>query len=144
MKANELRIGSIVMVDTEYHPRLKGVALRVTGSYEDAFKGENEYAVMLQDVKNRNTYAPLIRFIKPIELTENILLNCGFRKSRLAGYDSHFTYSIFMGAEVINITAIYNADFSIMLHSVARKIKYLHELQNKLFAITNKELEIAL
>lgn len=84
------------------------------------------------------------RNIKGIPLTEDILLKAGFRKRKMSGYDTHFIYSLFIGGETICITAIYNADFSIMLHGVARGVKYLHRLQNIIKIITGNELEINL
>lgn len=81
---------------------------------------------------------------KPIPLTEDILLKAGFRKRKMSGYDTHFIYSLFIGGEAIDITAIYNANFSIMLHGVARGVKYLHRLQNIIKIVTGNELEINL
>lgn len=80
----------------------------------------------------------------PIPLTEDILLKAGFGKHKMSGYDTHFIYSLFIGGETIGITAIYNADFSIMLHGVARGVKYLHRLQNIIKIVTGTELEINL
>lgn len=62
----------------------------------------------------------------------------------MSGYDTHFIYSLFIGGETIGITAIYNADFSIMLHGVARGVKYLHRLQNIIKIIIGNELKINL
>lgn len=78
----------------------------------------------------------------PIPLTEDILLKAGFSKHKMSGYDTHFVYSLFIGGETIGITAIYNADFSIMLHGVARGVKYLHRLQNIIKIITGNDLKI--
>lgn len=76
----------------------------------------------------------------PIPLTEDILLKCGFTKHRMSGSDVHFEYSIFLGGEVITIMAIYNAEFSIKMHSNARGVKYLHDIQNKIKAIAKTDL----
>lgn len=81
---------------------------------------------------------------RPIPLTEDMLLKAGFGKHKMSGYDTHFIYSLFIGGETIGITAIYNADFSIMLHGVARGVKYLHRLQNIIKIVTGTELEINL
>lgn len=78
--------------------------------------------------------------LKPIPLTEDILLKCGFTKHRMSGSDVHFEYSIFLGGEVITIMAIYNAEFSIKMHSNARGVKYLHDIQNKIKAIAKTDL----
>lgn len=89
-------------------------------------------------------FATEIENIKGIPLTEDILLKAGFRKRKMSGYDAHFIYSLFIGGETIGITAIYNADFSIMLHGVARGVKHLHRLQNIIKIVTGNELEINL
>lgn len=78
----------------------------------------------------------------PIELTGELLCKLKFAKYNMSGYQEHFTYSKTIGGEVIHITALHDADFSILLHGAARKIKSLHDLQNKIFAITGEELEI--
>ena len=77
-----------------------------------------------------------------IPLTEDVLLKCGFRKLKLEGYDVHFKYT--HPKLHSSITAIYNADFSMKLDDVARGIKYLHQLQNLFFTLTNVELELNL
>lgn len=82
--------------------------------------------------------------LRGIPITEDILLKAGFRKRKMSGYDAHFIYSLFIGGETIGITAIYNADFSIMLHGVARGVKHLHRLQNIIKIVTGNELEINL
>lgn len=79
----------------------------------------------------------------PIKLTGELLSKLNFAKYNLSGYQEHFTYSKTIGGEVIHITALHDADFSILLHGTARKIKSLHDLQNKIFAITGEELEIS-
>lgn len=89
-------------------------------------------------------FTALYENLRPIPLTEDILLSAGFRKHKMSGYDAHFIYSLFIGGETIGITAIYNADFSIMLHGVARGVKYLHRLQNIIKIIIGNELEINL
>lgn len=78
----------------------------------------------------------------PISLSEEILLKFGFRKHKMYGSDVHFIYSLFIGGETMSITAIYNADFSILLHGNARKIKYAHDLQNKIKAVTGADLKV--
>lgn len=91
-----------------------------------------------------NFYSARYEDLRGIPLTEDILLKAGFGKHKMSGYDTHFIYSLFIGSEVIDITAIYNANFSIMLHGVARGVKYLHRLQNIIKIITGNELEINL
>lgn len=150
IQPNELRIGVIVTVDNpKHHPKLKDVPLKVIGVEEKVIEGAITHSVRLEHINQKvnmfyETYSQFIKFIHPIPLTEEILLKCGFEKYKMLGYDTHFTYSLFIGGETINITAIYNADFSIMLHGLARGIKYLHRLQNIINIVTGKDLEINL
>lgn len=90
----------------------------------------------------KNLYSPDSGEYSPIELTSAILQKAGFAKYTLAGYGNHYEYSKTIGVEVIRITALFGCDFSICLHRAARRITSLHDLQNKIFAVTGKELEI--
>lgn len=124
-----------IMLNNWFH--VNGYPMYVDSIFRDTvyleFEG-NEGDVWEENIKD----------LKPITLTEDILLNAGFRKHKMSGYDSHFIYSLFIGGETIGITAIYNADFSIMLHGVARGVKHLHRLQNIIKIVTGNELEINL
>ena len=75
---------------------------------------------------------------EPIPLTEDILLQCGFR---IDDYDSELVVC-WLGSFNLRLTdkRIY---YSVILHK-SIEVKYLHQLQNLYFAITNKELEVAL
>lgn len=130
----EIKAGDI-MLGNWFH--VNGYPMYVDSIFRDTvyleFEG-NEGDVWEENIKD----------LKPIPLTEDILLKAGFRKRKMSGYDTHFIYSLFIGGETIGITAIYNADFSIMLHGVARGVKYLHRLQNIIKIITVNELEINL
>jgi hypothetical protein len=123
MKANELRIGNY------YHYHII-----------DEFDDPTEYDIVCQtDAEDldilSNEEDPDYR---PIPLTEEWLLKFGFIKSKLEGYDVHFKYSHHLLHS--SITALYNADFSLLLDNVARGIKYVHQLQNLYFALTGEEL----
>lgn len=130
----EIKAGDI-MLNNWFH--VNGYPMYVDSIFRDTvyleFEG-NEGDVWEENIKD----------LKPITLTEDILLNAGFRKHKMSGYDAHFIYSLFIGGETIGITAIYNADFSIMLHGVARGVKHLHRLQNIIKIVTGNELEINL
>lgn len=130
----EIKAGDI-MLNNWFH--VNGYPMYVDSIFRDTvyleFEG-NEGDVWEENIKD----------LKPIPLTDDILVKAGFRKHKMSGYDAHFIYSLFIGGETIGITAIYNADFSIMLHGVARVVKYLHRLQNIIKIITGNELEINL
>ena len=74
-----------------------------------------------------------INLLKPIPLTEEILLKCGFRKL------DKYTF-------VIGGLFIHSRKLGFVFHLGKRKIilSSLHQLQNLYFALTNKELEINL
>ena len=84
IKETEIMIGNIVTVDNpKYHPHLKDVPMIVTSIKKRS--DLPEYAVTIErvqkDIYDVNVdYAQLIRFIRPIPLTEDILLKCGFEK----------------------------------------------------------------
>ena len=124
MEANELRIGNYA---TE-----KGRTVEIVGMFGD--KVHCKYA-------DGFIGSMLLKYIEPIPLTEEILLMCGFVKHNMLGYSEHFTYQKYIKGETITLNALYNSDFSILLHSVARKIDSLHRLQNIIFALTGKELK---
>ena len=77
--------------------------------------------------------------LEPIELTEEILLKCGFEKREDGDYNL-FKYS--------EVDIVICSDFSSWkcdgINFSVNYIKYLHQLQNLYFALTNKELEINL
>lgn len=73
--------------------------------------------------------------IEPIELTEEILLKCGFEPTYFVSNNKLASYRIY------NIDFL-NPDFTLVWFKT--KIEYLHQLQNLYFALTNKELEINL
>lgn len=126
IKAGDIMIGNWVMFENTTH-----VVTEIS-----------ETLIATRWIKSKDKYIHTLSELRPIPLTEDILLKAGFRKRKMSGYDTHFIYSLFIGGETIGITAIYNADFSIMLHGVARGVKYLHRLQNIIKIITGNELEI--
>lgn len=81
-----------------------------------------------------------VDYIEPIELTEEILLNCGFEKKefdyfilKYGNNECYFSY------KRNNLELCRN-----MQTTASSKIKYLHQLQNLYFALTNQELTINL
>lgn len=117
IKPQELRIGNLV-IDIE------------TGK---------EYIIKPIDIYNASiSKEPL--FIG-VGLTEEKLVKARFRKLSLAGYDCHFTYK--HPKLYTEMTALYNADFSMKLDNVARKISFVHRLQNLYLDLTGEELPIS-
>lgn len=122
MKANELRVNNYV------------------------FSKETQSYQKITGITEENIYIDTITFdypdydeIEPIELTEEILLKCGFKVSidiyyllKMNGYfkkpfkeADHFLYKSNSGDTVSSV-------------------KHLHQLQNLIHAITGEELEINL
>ena len=77
-------------------------------------------------------------YYQPIELTEDILLKCGFEKSNTIFFIEEYLKFDIIRHDTENF-------YRLMKYSNGfRWFKYLHQLQNLYFALTNKELEIKL
>ena len=112
----DLRIGNLVKHNGEFY----------------AIKSFDEEHVALKD----NVSFDYIGYdeIEPIEITEEWLLKCGYKKngSWLRIENSRFAEAL-----------IYEDGVDISVHSFWLKhIKYVHQLQNLRFALTGKQLEI--
>lgn len=93
--------------------------------------------------------------VKPIPLTEEILLNCGFEKIE---HEVQYQILICDETETENIKILildscdkegYFADIHEIIYRGSytmniSKVKYLHQLQNLIYALTQKELTIKL
>lgn len=116
MKANELRIGNYVL-----------------DSYNGKITRINWQEIKwIQEVTDR--YAS-------IELTEEILLKCGFDKSAWDNYSTFRNLFCSDGCIVISLEHKYIEIGDLTLDI---EIKYLHQLQNLYFALTNKEIQFDL
>ena len=75
--------------------------------------------------------------LKPISLTEEWLIKFGFKKTWF-GYENISTG--------IEIEPLKKGDYTICINAneyhVGESFKYVHQLQNIYFALTNKELEL--
>lgn len=149
MKIQELRIGNIVMVDNpKYHQRLGCIPLRVTGFEECVISSRSDHVVRLEHIKQNpdsfyESYSQLLKFIKPIPLTEEML--------------SEFTMIWGTDPQEPNALMVFkNGEFEILkfkdednfFYSNGRglhaDIIYLHQLQNLYFDLTGEELEVKL
>lgn len=120
MKIQELRIGNW-FIDYSNKP----------------FQWDLEYSKLLTLERNRPDIDEVIK--SPIQLTEEILLKCGFDENMvLSTIEGEIRY---YGDGDINI----GGEDSCTLGMVyIAKCKYLHQLQNLYFALTGKELEVEL
>ena len=153
MKIQELRIGNIVMVDNpKYHPRLDGIPLRVTGFEERVISSRSDHVVRLEHIKQKpnsfyESYSQFLKFIKPITLTEEILLKCGFEKddTGVDMFDPDYAEWYQMEFPVIGILC-QSSDKKYLFdeNTDTLRIQYLHQLQNLFFDLTGEELEVKL
>ncbi len=134
MKANELRIGNWVQT-TEGYKRVAeldkyGIAYHMTF---DAVK------------------LALCKYLKPIPLTEEILLKCGFEKIE-EEFDGHTDLHYILKVDSF-CTLVLCDDFSFSFQDEKLKeqicvkndtLNSVHRLQNLYFVLTGEELEIEL
>jgi hypothetical protein len=123
INANELRIGNLVYRDSWNDSRSIDI---ITGY-------DFWHSQRLDRVESQVEWGSL----SVIPLTEEILLKCGFEK---LGGDNYSIGRISLG---LNYNISIDIDY-VPIHCLNGKIKYLHQLQNLYFALTNEELEITL
>ena len=116
MKATELRIGNKLF---DYNDRI------ITINLIDYPIQVKEYFVGCKENHSRYT----IDDIKPIPLTEQRLKDFGFRKYSSTQYDKDDFWSI-----------KYEGERGFYSNQLECYIKYVHQLQNLYFALTDKEL----
>ena len=83
-------------------------------------------------------------FIEPIQLSEEILLKCGFSITESILHENTNAYEIKSWGRIVLINGILQSDEFYLLDGLSTEIKYLHQLQNLYFALTNEELTIQL
>lgn len=118
--AEEIRIGNWLKLGKEY-----------TRVYQILYSIVTGQSINHADYKEE--------FFEPIPLTPEILIGCGFKKAPIA--ENTFAIdSFFYDVETLSFCW----DDESITHWESIDIKYLHQLQNLYFALTNKELEITL
>ena len=121
----ELRIGNYL------NEKSNGIA-RVVSITE---QGKNEFKIGVI-VKPFNNYTLSNPILSPIEISEELLLKCGFEYFKEAGY-----------CDKNNIIYQTNDGWELLINCIDRcseNIKYLHELQNINYAIFKEELKVNL
>jgi len=171
MKANELRIGNYVYL---YNPKawpeyvnelctVIGIDLKITKKEKEIW--QNSFGGLVLESKNRKEFNQFSEYAKPIPLTEEWLLDFCFEnwgKGKLYSnefetYDRFVLHNVLDGTsnfEVHLITSNYSGG-NLYLQTVCSidederintqyDLKYVHQLQNLYFALTNEELIIKL
>lgn len=120
MKANELRIGNLVMYNDQN-----------TGLIPTPVQIDISDLILIQNGVNECVY-------NPIPLTPEILEKAGFKnrynkncflyKDKIGGWEYQFNGDIFSVGEQV----------------IKNRLQYLHQLQNLYFALTGEELNIDL
>jgi len=122
MKVNELRIGNLVYC--------KGIIDIIGGVEDNNYYTEKHY--------HGNTNEDL----KPIPLTEEWLLKCGFTTDYPTYKDKFFTIKNRFNINSFNFGKGFKLNTSGCFEY--KPIKYLHELQNIYFALTGNELNVTI
>ena len=131
MNVNELRIGNYIT--TSY----RGFKIFLITEIN---KGTVSFDSLVDNFSSYTIYP----YVKPIPLTEEILLKCGFKKREYSTADKWF-----IGENPITYDWMFeltwiNGDSSPFFKNGFHKINYLHQLQNLYFILTGEELEINL
>lgn len=124
MKANELRIGNYYQYAGNYGivtTRLKGIKINEFGFYSD-----------LDDTN--------LGICKPIPLTEELLLKFGFKKSN--NLNNRYEIEHIGVVMLNNNNCLYIYDYYNEVHVSLSLFKYVHQLQNLYFALTQTELKL--
>ena len=133
MEVKDLRIGNYVSFND--------VWCKVIGIDKDR---------VLVEYHNGETDYCYIDYIEPIELTEDVLLKIGFEKVYTVPHN-RLRLCVKNGNEITRISYDFLFDDITRLEIMGngdslnkRNIKYLHELQNTYYCLTNQEIEIKL
>lgn len=127
MKIQELRIGNLVKCKMSNDSAIYSV-IQIDG-----------FGLKVRLSHPRHTEFTPIDRIKPIPLTEEILLKCGFDFSENAYFSP-----IFNLVSKLRIVG-HDGDFRLLLNTqMAIKVEYLHQLQNLFLDLTGEELEVKL
>ena len=145
MKVSELRIGNIVSVNDEVKTRLEEEDYLINIFEVDELKGDGDISVYN---KIENLYEFLnIDEIEPIELTEYWLLKAGFSaKEYKSGYIGKDFASGQMTLSFVLCNQFAKGDWNDcytfdLRDSMFKSLRYVHELQNLYFLLTNSELQ---
>jgi hypothetical protein len=123
MEANELRVGNLI--ETPYgFSKIDEVGLKDGNGYVK--------------IKNKNM-GYYLEVCSPIQLTDEILLKCGFEK-----VDEYYFLNGYWASFDADFPLCFGNDGCCQREIIKQNIKHLHQLQNLYFALTGEELQITL
>jgi hypothetical protein len=138
MDKNELRIGNIVMFDDGSFDIVK-----VDGIYTSA---ENDFInwTKIDGLGRFDNGNSLLLDFDPIELTEDVLKKCGFKGVKGIEEECLSIKIDYIEISIHLENYHYFIDSPFNQFEGKRQIKYLHTLQNLVYAITGQEIKIHL
>ena len=150
MEATELRIGNLVTIDNnENWEDLKHIPMAVVGLKQ---KEDNKYSINVEKAYEDDYwcegFSQYGRFIEPIPLTEEWLLQFGFEKDenkpfhfiRLEEYNLQVMVNGFSGT--LDKDPYWFCSIVGTNNQTTFNKMYVHQLQNLYFALTGEELTI--
>lgn len=137
IKRNELAYGNWVLDDCDF-------PMYVTGVFDDE-------AYLDFDGNEGDVWEEKYEDIKPIALTEELLLIFGFKKEQ-DNICGDYEYTIYIGEYPIRINKYSNTinrDWNIHIDNnvhdtiLSADIQYVHQLQNAIYFATKQELDVS-
>ena len=130
MKANELRIGNIVL--------LKGESF--DDEYLHIVKKITETLLLIECNEESENYSLIDNQIEALPITEDILLMFGFKYKLIDGFSRWFVKENILILHEKNSFMIEKTIANTDMSNYIKSIKYVHELQNLYFLLTDEEL----
>lgn len=136
MKANELRIGNFII----YLPEPDLIKM-ISGIKIERDINNREYErIFFIDENMSDCRGKTPNWIKPISLTKKWLLDFGFEKSKT--FQGHNSMKHKAGLHLVKSKNHYELLIKIGSSIILSELRYVHQLQNLYFALTEKELTI--
>lgn len=131
MKATDLRVGNLVL-----HNKQIFEIYDIISTQDSVIIGQGDDTGGLQEV--------FISEIEPIQLTEDILLKCGFKARTI--YDDFEFEGIKISSCIMRCDTKERSSFFLNLgeenESLNIRLDYIHQLQNLYFSLTGQELNV--